>query len=469
MRRRRQKVGRQGILPFVMRECKQRESVTAWGGLPLVVEASRALGVDDAARAHLPQPKRKGGFTPSEKLETLITLIAAGGDRVEDIRILDEDKGLAAMLDTPLPSPDALLAFLHQFHDQSTLDERPEEKAAFVPRESAALAGLAEVNRVLVHRGADSAATTATIDLDGTIIESHNSSAKMAYEGTKGYQPLVALWAEQQMIVADEFRDGNVPGALDPLSCAQRAFDALPANIKERYFRADSACYHQALIRYLVTQNIRFSISADMTKQLRDACLSLPETEWKTAETRAFETVEWADVEYVPGNVPKDWSPLRYVAIRITRRQGDLFIEDARKFLAVVTNRRDLDGKDLLSWHWQKAGTVEHAHRTLKNDLAAGVMPSSSFGTNAAWFRINVITFNLLAALKQRALPERLRHARPKRLRFEILNLPGKVVFHQKQLTLSISASAARLRELVSAREYFRTRYVRARAENRLQ
>ena len=33
------------------------------------------------------------------------------------------------------------------------------------------------------------------------------------YEGTRGYQPLVAVWAEEQLIVADEFRDGNVADA----------------------------------------------------------------------------------------------------------------------------------------------------------------------------------------------------------------------------------------------------------------
>ena len=36
-------------------------------------------------------------------------------------------------------------------------------------------------------------------------------AAKRAYEGNRGYQPVLALWAEQDVIVADEFRDGNVP------------------------------------------------------------------------------------------------------------------------------------------------------------------------------------------------------------------------------------------------------------------
>jgi hypothetical protein len=46
-------------------------------------------------------------------------------------------------------------------------------------------------------------------------------------------------------------------------------------------------------------------------------------------------------------------------------------------------------------------------------------MPSGLFGVSAAWFRINALALNVLTVLKRRALPESLRNARPRRLRFE--------------------------------------------------
>lgn len=109
--------GRQGILPHVL-EVAEREDVTALAGLPLVVETLRALGLDDVADEKLPKPERDRGFPPKHKLESLITLIAAGGERIEDVRVLGEDKGLEAILRHPFPSPDALLDFLHSFHDE---------------------------------------------------------------------------------------------------------------------------------------------------------------------------------------------------------------------------------------------------------------------------------------------------------------------------------------------------------------
>jgi hypothetical protein len=107
----------------------------------------------------------------------------------------------------------------------------------------------------------------------------------------------------------------------------------------------------------------------------------------------------------------------------------------------------------LITWHRGKAGTIEPVHRVLKDELGAGVMPCQLFGANAAWFRINVLTFNLLTALKRLALPECYRLARPKRLRFEVFTLPGKLAVHESQLSVQVSAADARRQELVAARQ----------------
>jgi hypothetical protein len=445
------RAGRQGILPFVI-ELGEREDVTARAGLPLVVETLRALGVDALAQAELPEPKRRRGFTPAQKLEALVTLIAAGGDRVEDIRILSEDQGLERMLGGRLPSPDALLDFLAQFHDPACWENRPPDKLAYVPPESVGLRGLEAINRDLIARGAARTTTCATIDHDGTIIEAHKRDAQVAYEGTRGYQPLVAAWAEEQLIVADEFRDGNVAGGEDPLSSAKRAMDNLPPWVKERYFRGDSASYYAPLLKYLVAEGIGFTISADMTKELRACCLAVPPEQWVELENRGTERVDIAEVEFTPGDWPKQALPLRYVAVRFTPLQGEMFGSMTPKHLAIVSNRAEVEAGALVRWHGQKAGTIEHVHRVMKDELGAGVMPSSRFGANAAWFRINALTYNVLTVLKRRALPERLRDARPKRLRFELFTLPAKLTVHQGRLSVRTSAREERLREVIEAR-----------------
>ena len=451
------RLGRQGILPFVI-EPADGEEVTARAGLPLIVEALHAIRLDEeiAARMHVGRCDRV--YSALAKVEALLLLVAAGGDRIEDIRILAEDKGLLRLLDRQLPSPDALLDFLSAFDDPAAQAARRPDEESFVPLENAPLRALAEVIALSVDRIADPAADTATIDHDGTIIESHKRDAKMAYEGTRGYQPLVAVWVEQDLVVADEFRDGNVPGGKDPLSSVKRAFAALPARVTKRFFRGDSAAYYAPLLKHLVDEQIGFAIGADMTKPLRALCMAVDETGWQHFETRPSEIVHVAEIEFAPGHWAKDAAPLRYVALRFTPRQEALFEAEPRRHLAIVSNRSELSPDELVRWYFGKAGTIEHVHRTFKDELGAGVLPSQRFGANAAWFRINALLYNLLTLLRRQALPERFRRARPKRLRFELFILPGRLVVHQRQLTVRISASRERNEEIVAARRWLRAR-----------
>lgn len=238
--------------------------MTARAGLTMVLEAGRAVGLDELVEEHLHVAKRQRGFSELEKLEALLLLLAQGGDRVEDIRTLAEDLGLLRLLERELPSPDALLDFLNAFDDPEAWAKWPAGELSFVPGESKPLAALFEINREVVARSAQRQSTEATIDHDGTIIEAHRREAMMTYEGTRGYQPLLAVWAEQALIVGDEFRDGNVPGGKDPLRSVKRAFEALPPWVTKRYFRGDSADYEHGLLKYLSEQKILFAISADM-------------------------------------------------------------------------------------------------------------------------------------------------------------------------------------------------------------
>jgi hypothetical protein len=70
--------------------------------------------------------------------------------------------------------------------------------------------------------------------------------------------------------------------------------------------------------------------------------------------------------------------------------------------------------KRLLEWHREKAGTIEAVHDVLKNELAGGILPCGRYGANAAWFRLAVITYNVLTAMKRLVLPAEMQTARPK-------------------------------------------------------
>ena len=149
---------------------------------------------------------------------------------------------------------------------------------------------------------------------------------------------------------------------------------------------------------------------------------------------------------------PEGAGPLRYIAIRMRKRQGELFADGSEaKYFVVASNQWEWDAARLLEWQREKAGTIEALHDVLKNELAAGVMPCGRFGANAAWLRLAVMTHNVLTALKRLALPEEWLTARPKRMRFQIFFSPGKLVTHARKIWLRVRRLKEQLAEWIES------------------
>jgi hypothetical protein len=429
-------------LPFEIDETVDPCLVTARAGVPLVIELFRQLGVAEVLDDQVRIKQRQRGLRPSQLVEALIALWVSGGDRCQDLTTLREDRALATLLAYELPAATTVRDFLEAFHAEDLPLWAAGPRAA-VPHESAPLAGLGQANRTLVaalQHGAPEA--TATLDVDATLVESHKQAATRAYDGTVGYQPVVVCWAEQDVVVHDEFRDGHVPAGCGNVRVLERAVATLPAGITQIRVRADSALYESAVLRWCEARGIEYAISADLSEQLHAEILRLPAAAWQLEREDGEARREWAEVPYVPddGDYRKDRPCVRrYLVLRVTKRQGDLFADGrAVHHFAVVTNRAG-EGLALLQWHREKAGTVEHTHHVLKNELAAAALPSGKFGANAAWFRLNVLTYNLLTALKRLTLPGDFRTARPKRLRFLLFNTVGKVVHHARRTLLRLT------------------------------
>jgi hypothetical protein len=110
----------------------------------------------------------------------------------------------------------------------------------------------------------------------------------------------------------------------------------------------------------------------------------------------------------------------------------------------------------LVRWHYRKAGCIEVVHDVVKNELGGGVLPCAAFGANAAWFRLCLVTYNLLSAMKVLALPPPFEDARPKRLRFAVFNLPARLVWHARRLLARVGRSLLERADLLVGRTRLR-------------
>jgi hypothetical protein len=306
----------------------------------------------------------------------------------------------------------------------------------------------------------------ATVDQDATIIESHKQAAYSHYEEGRGYQPMVAVWAEADLVLADEFRDGNVPARQEPLTCAKLAFAALPETVTQRYFRGDSACHEHELLDWLKHPDrekepggrIGFAVSAFMSQPLAEALRKVSDVGWKTFGTEENGTLrQWAEVDFVPGEKyeRKESQPLRYVGLRLLKPQGVLFQDGTdRHFHAVVTNQK-IEGGRLLDWHREKAGTVEHTHDEVKNELGGGHVPSQRFGVNSVWFKISLLTYNLVSAIKGLCLEGEERTARMKRFRLLLIHVAGRMNRNNCVMGLRLCHNVAALKRMQKVWQVF--------------
>jgi hypothetical protein len=92
------------------------------------------------------------------------------------------------------------------FHDKEQ-DKYRESGKAFIPEANEHLRGFVEVNKDLAgFANLQNVQSTATLDMDATLVATNKTDSLFCYKGYKSYQPLSTWWAEQGIILHTEFR-----------------------------------------------------------------------------------------------------------------------------------------------------------------------------------------------------------------------------------------------------------------------
>ena len=493
----------QGVLGFQYEADSSNTGLTSLAGLPLYLDLIHASGLGGAIRRQVHVAGAQG-WLDIQMVLAAIFLNLAGGDCVEDLERLENDSGFAAILraierdllsraerrslkarwrrtrERAVPSPSALSGWLERFNDPAA--PKAAAGSAFIPAVTAELRSLWRVNQTLLgFIQTNRPMTSATLDMDATLIETHKRDALHCYKGFKAYQPLNCWWAEQGTMVYSEFRDGNVPAGHEQLRVLKDCLSYLPASVTKVSLRSDTAGYQEELLLYCGEGKdprfgvIDFAVGADVTQPFRAAVLATPENEWKPlirmvdGKPQATDQ-EWAEVCYVPNwaGYSRGRADYRFLAIREPLRQLALGDEAAlpfptqafgrkgiHKLFGAVTNRKD-PGDRVIWWLRERCGKSEEVHSVMKSDLAGGQMPSGLFGANAAWWALTILAHNLNAAMKRLVLGKDWAAKRMKAVRFRLIGLPGRVVSHARKLIVRLGAGAEVLASFITARQTIR-------------
>jgi hypothetical protein len=471
-----------------------RAAVTNYGGLFPYLDLMLLTDLPGIIRRALP-PAPATGWQPAEYVASLLALNLTGGDCVDDVAKLADDPGLALYMGQirhalgittrrmarggtgVLPSLTSHREWLETFHHAEEEAKR-QPGVAFIPPRTAALAGLRAAGRQFVtaafrlhQRSGRSAITRATLEIDATYMETQKLAAVACYKKYDAYSALCVRWQETGLVLWDEFRDGNVPPAYRNQAALMDAITYLNTELglTDVWVRSDAAAFQQDLLKMLATWEIagqpcpvRFAIGYKKTDAFRAVVRTQAAAEWTPVRDQHGKLLsEVTEVVFVSNREALvKAEPYRHVVVRRQVPQGMLpglevsqpgHAEEetvamggkAYKIFAIVSNIPAWTPQAIVEWDNGRCGGGEAVNSVLKSDLAGGQLPSNKFGANAAWWAVVVLAHNLHALLDCLALPGDLKGARFKRLRFQFINVPARLVQHARQCVVRYFTAGA--------------------------
>src|SRR5712691_1387971 len=399
--------------------------LTSRAGTALLVGLADRVGLTGAlSQAMRGVRKRRSRHDPGRTLRDLAVMVADGGDCLADPRALRDQPTLFGEVPSDATAWRALAA----------LDA---ERVAAVRRARATARA-----RVWELAGAPE---RVIVDLDATLVTAHSDKEQAAgtYKHGFGFHPLLCYEATSEEALAGVLRPGNAGAntATDHIEVLDLALAQLPADAvgPGLLVRADSGGATHAFLDHVASLGLRFSVGFDLTEPVRDAFLALPEKAWQPALSQAGEQREGAAVAELSLNLSRWPVGARAICRRERPHPGAQlsFTDDnGYRFQVFITNQQGGRIARLEQLHRQHA-VVEDRIRCGK-DTGLRNLPFQKFQPNAAWLELALCGQDLLAWTQRLLLTGELARCEPKRLRYRLFHVAGRLTRHARRLRLHL-------------------------------
>jgi hypothetical protein len=292
------------------------------------------------------------------------------------------------------------------------------------------------------------APTQLRIDVDATLVTAHSEKEKAAgnYKGGYGFHPMQAYLDETREALGGVLRPGNAGSntAEDHKIVVDRALAQIPAEYIESLeilVRADSAGATHGFVDYCREGTMRFSVGYELTEQVRTAILQIPEDAWIPALDQDGTTRKNGEVCEITDTVDLScWPEGTRLIIRRERphpgAQLSFTDHDGYRFQAILTDQPDADVAVLECRHRQHA----HVEDRIRDDKDTGLskFPFKAFALNEVWLEIVMLAHDLIVWTQALCLDGELAKAEPKRLRYRLLHVAGRLAFSGRRAKLHL-------------------------------
>ena len=300
-----------------------------------------------------------------------------------------------------------------------------------------------------------------TIDMDATLITAHSEKEQAAgnFKGGFGFHPMQAYCDQTGEALAAVLRPGNAGAntAADQVAAGDLALAQIPAAHVEQItilLRADSAGATHELADWCREARIEISVGYDLTEPVRAAILETLDDAWVPALAQDNTERENGEVAEITDRVDLSAWPerMRLICRRERPHPGAQLAftdHDGHRFQCFLTDQDDPDIA-ILERRQRERARVENQIRDDK-DSGLAKLPFKHFAMNQVWLELVMIAHDLLAWSKTLLLEGALAKAEPKRLRYRLLHVAGRLAFHGRRAQLRLQHDWPWASELAAA------------------
>ena len=254
-------------------------------------------------------------------------------------------------------------------------------------------------------------------------------------------------------------RPGNAGAntAADHTTVLDLALEQIPAGHLERIeilVRADSAGATHELADYCREHNMRFSFGYELTEAVRQAILEIPADAWVAALDQYDTERHNGEVAEITDRVDlSSWPKGSRLIVRRERphpgAQLSFTDHDGYRFQAILTDQAD-EGIAILERRHRQRARIEDRIRDDK-DTGLAKLPFKEFALNAVWLEIVLLAHDLIVWTQALLLSGELAKAEPKRLRYRLLHVAGRLAFSGRRAKLHLQDTWPWATELLAA------------------
>jgi len=289
-----------------------------------------------------------------------------------------------------------------------------------------------------------------TIDLDATLLTAHSDKegAEPTWKRGYGFHPMLAYADQTGEALAGQLRPGNAGAgtAADQIAVTEAALAQIPAEHIDSIdilLRVDSAGACHELLDWCREGRIRYSVGFDLTEPVRAAIAEIADDDWVGAIDQDGTARPNGQVCEITQQLDlTGWPTRSRVIVRRERAHPGAQLtftdHDGHRFQAILTDQPG-EITELERDHRARARVEDH----IRNDKDTGLrnLPFRDFEHNRVWLELVRLAHDLIAWTQRLLLCGELAAAEPKRLRYRLLHVAGRLAFHARTATLRLQAS----------------------------